>query len=495
MNREQVLHLVPYVVSLAVLAGILAYAVRRPYLRAVRPLGWMIFGQILTVSGYLLELVSFDLESKILWDSLQWMTFAFLVLLPMLAFAAEFSGHRFPLPPLTWGILVAMPVVFCALLLTNDSHQFINRDPRLIARGPFPRLSYELTLITFVYLILYVYGVQLYAIILLLRTAFSSHNEFRPQYMLAAAGLIVPLVLSLFSLVDMQIAPQQDLTPIGFAAGSLLAAWGLFHYGLFDISPLAREQAIQHLEDAVIVLDPRDRIVDANRAALALVGKQRSGVLGQPIQRIFTGWSALLEALRNPVQQRMEISVSDPGSTRELELGISQIPGNRRQVLGRILIIRDVTRQRMLETNVRTLSAEIEQRVQTRTEELFQTAAHYRGIVEHQTDLIVRWRPDGTRTFVNEAYCRYWDISQEQALAINFLFHAPHENRPQAEEIVSHLNSGAMDVETETHQVVRPDGTIAWQEWVDTAIRDEWGKLIEILSVGRDITRRAANAE
>jgi PAS domain S-box-containing protein len=35
-----------------------------------------------------------------------------------------------------------------------------------------------------------------------------------------------------------------------------------------------------------------------------------------------------------------------------------------------------------------------------------------------------------------------------------------------------------------------PDGSVVWHEWADTAIRDEWGKLIEIQSVGRDITER-----
>lgn len=36
----------------------------------------------------------------------------------------------------------------------------------------------------------------------------------------------------------------------------------------------------------------------------------------------------------------------------------------------------------------------------------------------------------------------------------------------------------------------KPDGSIAWLEWTDHAIRGRSGKLIEIQSVGRDITER-----
>ena len=43
--------------------------------------------------------------------------------------------------------------------------------------------------------------------------------------------------------------------------------------------------------------------------------------------------------------------------------------------------------------------------------------------------------------------------------------------------------------------MTKPDGTTAWQEWIDYAIRDEWGRLIEIQSVGRDITERMQREE
>jgi len=32
----------------------------------------------------------------------------------------------------------------------------------------------------------------------------------------------------------------------------------------------------------------------------------------------------------------------------------------------------------------------------------------YRAIVEDQTEIICRFRPDGTISFVNEAFCRYF---------------------------------------------------------------------------------------
>jgi PAS domain S-box-containing protein/putative nucleotidyltransferase with HDIG domain len=91
---------------------------------------------------------------------------------------------------------------------------------------------------------------------------------------------------------------------------------------------------------------------------------------------------------------------------------------------------------------------------------------------------------------VNEAYCRYWGITYEQALGINFLFHIAEEDRPAVEEKITRLRSGEVDSETEIHRVIKPDGSIAWQEWTDHAIRDPMDQIVEFQSVGRDITKR-----
>ena len=56
------------------------------------------------------------------------------------------------------------------------------------------------------------------------------------------------------------------------------------------------------------------------------------------------------------------------------------------------------------------------------------------------------------------------------------------EDQPAVEEKILRLKSGEVDAETETHRVIRQDGSIGWQEWTDQAIRDEAGNLIEFLS-------------
>ncbi|MFN3690977.1 MAG: PAS domain-containing protein, partial [Fimbriimonadales bacterium] len=102
---------------------------------------------------------------------------------------------------------------------------------------------------------------------------------------------------------------------------------------------------------------------------------------------------------------------------------------------------------------------------------------------------VCRWRPDGVLTFVNSAYCRYFNKSPEELLGKNFMPLIPEADRPLVEQAIATL-SPENPIVSYTHRVYAPDGSIRWTEWTDHAIYDSRGNLIEIQSVGRDITAR-----
>ncbi len=113
----------------------------------------------------------------------------------------------------------------------------------------------------------------------------------------------------------------------------------------------------------------------------------------------------------------------------------------------------------------------------------------YRAIVQQQKELIVRFTPDLTITFVNEAYCTFYGETEESLLGVSFTHHLPQGNRA---ELARHLATltpvrPTSVVEEET---VLPSGEKRWQQWADTAIFDEKGEVLEYQSVGRDITPR-----
>ncbi len=114
----------------------------------------------------------------------------------------------------------------------------------------------------------------------------------------------------------------------------------------------------------------------------------------------------------------------------------------------------------------------------------------YREVVNTQTDLICRYLPDTTLTFVNEAYCRYFGRSREELIGRKFLDLIP-EGLPR-DSARRHVESLVQDpkVDVDEHEVVRADGSIGWQQWRDHPVRGRDGRVIEFQAIGRDITDR-----
>ena len=118
-----------------------------------------------------------------------------------------------------------------------------------------------------------------------------------------------------------------------------------------------------------------------------------------------------------------------------------------------------------------------------------ESEARYRTIVRDQTDFIVRWQPGGTRTWVNDKYCDFFGKTREELIGTSFFPLITDGERARIQRDFKALTPDA-PARTGVHRVVSPNGDTGWVEWTDRAVFDKTGDIIEIQSVGRDITAR-----
>jgi PAS domain S-box-containing protein len=115
-------------------------------------------------------------------------------------------------------------------------------------------------------------------------------------------------------------------------------------------------------------------------------------------------------------------------------------------------------------------------------------ALPYRAIVEDMSEMVVRWKPDGTRLFVNDAYCRFFGATREELIGTTFWPLITEEDRQEVRARIAALGP-EHPVSSGRHRAVLPGGGLAWMEWVDRAIFED-GSIVELQSVGRDISER-----
>jgi len=115
--------------------------------------------------------------------------------------------------------------------------------------------------------------------------------------------------------------------------------------------------------------------------------------------------------------------------------------------------------------------------------------ARYRGVVETQTELICRCLSDTTLTFVNDAYCRFWRKRREDLIGTKFLDLIPPARRDDVLRRIAAVVESRGEMSHE-HEVLLPDGSVGWQHWINHALVNAGGDIVELQATGRDITER-----
>ncbi len=110
-------------------------------------------------------------------------------------------------------------------------------------------------------------------------------------------------------------------------------------------------------------------------------------------------------------------------------------------------------------------------------------------ILDNHHDMICRFLPDTTLTYVNSAYARMFNKSPRELIGIPFIDLIPEEDKEGVIQILSKLGKDN-PTHRYRHKVFLPDKQIGWQEWVDTALLTKDGQLIGFQSMGRDITHQ-----
>jgi len=120
---------------------------------------------------------------------------------------------------------------------------------------------------------------------------------------------------------------------------------------------------------------------------------------------------------------------------------------------------------------------------------LAENEVRYQTVVENLAELVCRFTPDGTLTFYNQAFERYFSTFGKVALGACLNDLIPRDNRSFTNHFtaVLHPSLPAADFE---YRLQTSSGETQWQHWTGLGKFDQAGRLVEIQAAGRDITER-----
>jgi len=255
-------------------------------------------------------------------------------------------------------LLLAIPTITAFLSLTSAQGNFYiynislaQSDGQTIGwtnqYGPWSvvHLSYSYALITF-------------AIVLLVQQFIRiRYHTYRIRVFLLLVGLALPFITNIANTLMANV--HYFITPIMFNISAPIFFWAIFRYRLFEVLPIARDRAFEHMDDAIIIVDLENRIVDVNPNASLLAGQSTEMLLEQPLFNGFAPFEAALSPLLGSAVSHKPITVENHTEKRYFDVTITPVTHDQ-QPVGKLIIMHDMTDQRLAEMRAHQLEMEHE---------------------------------------------------------------------------------------------------------------------------------------
>ncbi len=185
---------------------------------------------------------------------------------------------------------------------------------------------------------------------------------------------------------------------------------------------------------------------------------------------------SVLRALSGENTAADHLELHYPDRIVSLEVSASPVFNDQGQVIYAIVTFKDISDRQRIETAKKI-----------NEEALRQSESRYRHIIQTQTDFILHSLPDTTITFANQALCKALGCSLEKVIQQKWIDFADPNDLQTIFQNILKLSPDHPQFTAENRDR-RADDQVGWTQWINRGIFNDQGKLIEIQSVGRDIT-------
>jgi PAS domain S-box-containing protein len=337
-------YLLPLIIAVAT-QGILAfYAWRHRRTPGAKSFAIMMVALCIWSVGYTLELLSgANLPLKVFWASGKYLG---VVLAPLawFTFAIEYTDRETWLTVRRLVLLSIVPLLTFSLAMTNGLHNLVWSQEQVVAAGPFLALKVAFGPWFWIHTV-YSYLLLLLGAILLIQALLHRPHLYQGQMTGLLLALAAPWLGNAVSIFGLNPIPDLDLTPLAFTVTGLMLAWSLFRFRLLDLAPVARETVVESMSDGMIVLDMQTQVVDINPAAQQMIGVPASQAIGRSAAEVFGARPDLVERYRHVTDAWDEID----GNGEYYELRLSPLKNRRGIVIGRVVILRNITERKQAE--------------------------------------------------------------------------------------------------------------------------------------------------
>lgn len=315
---------------------------RRSAIGAI-PMSLLMIGTAEWALTDLISVLSNNFEAKVLWDNLNFISIVSVPVL-WLIFSIQYTRQERFLKKKYYFLMAIIPALTLIMLFTQSLRPFFVFNTRM---QPLPDSSgsyivYDFGIWFWVHTI-YSYALIISGIIILIRRLLKFHRVYQKQALAMISAVIIPLIGECLYILGLGPFKYLDMTSYTFSITGLLLFIGMFRYKILDLIPIARDAVIDSMDDLLMVIDTKNRIIDINNSAKNIFSKKYGNLIGRPISEILGNSLSLSDEASVSSRINEEIILEIDNNKIYYNMETAPLLSKRNKIVGRFVVLDNIT--------------------------------------------------------------------------------------------------------------------------------------------------------
>lgn len=303
--------------------------------------------------GYAFELLCTSIEGVKFWIKVEYLGISFIPVV-WLMFVLNFTGYRDSLKKYKIVLLYIIPVTTLILNYTNDFHHlfykklYMNNDSIFpiveMIQGPWYWVN-----------IVYTYALFFIGLMILIMAYSKAVSIIRKQILYIIIAWVIPWISDVIYVLRL-LPFHLDLCPLAFSVAGIISSYAIFKFKLLKLTPIALEKVFSNMLDGVIILDAENNIVNFNNSSKNIISELKYIEPGdKKIDEVFKEYKEVLKAVNSDFYNEGLISIKSKEQLKWYKMNINYIYRNTDEIMGKILILNEVTAEKENEEKINKL--------------------------------------------------------------------------------------------------------------------------------------------
>ncbi len=306
---------------------------------------------------YCLEYSATDLALKFFWSKLSYSGILFTPIWFYL-FSRRFVWSDKEVSMKLRISLILIALFFICIVLTNDIHHLhwvsasidYENNTTIYQYGP-----------SFWLVFIFIYGLLTLSILNIMKLISKESGKRFDSVWLIILSCFIPVSGNIMYVFKVNPIPGFDWTPVGFLISGTILAYINIRYGTFDLVLFARNKLIDIMEDAVLLTDSNQTIVDVNQAMLKTLNTKLNMIIGKTLSDIFPSRLELISKISGSTKKlQFEISTDIRPTETHFDMQVSPLFDKKGQFSGHLFVFRDITQRKIYEAKLLAANKELQ---------------------------------------------------------------------------------------------------------------------------------------